>query len=235
MVSPGMLQVIPSTIGRRYGWRAFAAPRCRQLSATPSGAKARLTASQGLELLDRVNTFVFDCDGVIWRGEAVISGVPETLDLLRAHGKRLIFLTNNSTKSRKGYRTKFESLGIGSLCLFLTTRSTSSAVLTGCAFCAVHAVWRRRRFLRHHSPRQLTFVRSRFHPTEKYTWLVMPAFRTNWTWPASSISVDLQTDARQSTWVPVESCRSTGACGRSLLGSTQTLVSATRQEPLYAI
>jgi hypothetical protein len=33
----------------------------------------------------------------------------------------------------------------------------------------------------------------------------------------------------------VERCRSTRACGRSLLGSTQILVSATRQELLYAI
>ena len=121
LVSSGMLQV-PSTVGRRCdGWRTFAAPRCRRLSVTPSGAKARLTALQGLELLDRVKTFVFDCDGVIWRGEAVISGVPETLDLLRSHGKRLIFLTNNSTKSRKGYCAKFESLGIGSVYLCLTT------------------------------------------------------------------------------------------------------------------
>ena len=64
------------------------------------------------KFLDRVNAFVFDCDGVIWRGEEVIKGVPDTLDLLRARGKRLIFLTNNSTKSREGYRAKFESLGI---------------------------------------------------------------------------------------------------------------------------
>ena len=32
--------------------------------------------------------------------------------MLRARGKRLIFLTNNSTKSRAGYLAKFESLGI---------------------------------------------------------------------------------------------------------------------------
>jgi ribonucleotide monophosphatase NagD (HAD superfamily) len=37
---------------------------------------------------------------------------PETLDMLRARGKRLIFLTNNSTKSRAGYLAKFSSLGI---------------------------------------------------------------------------------------------------------------------------
>ena len=101
-------------------------PRCRGLSVMmkPSSVpkKARLTASQGLALLERVKTFVFDCDGVIWRGEAVIDGVPETLDLLRAHGKRLVFLTNNSTKSREGYRAKFESLGIWSVLLLLAAR-----------------------------------------------------------------------------------------------------------------
>jgi phosphoglycolate phosphatase len=31
-----------------------------------------------------VDCFIFDCDGVIWRGDSVIDGVPETLDMLRA-------------------------------------------------------------------------------------------------------------------------------------------------------
>lgn len=50
--------------------------------------------------------------GVIWRGDSVIDGVPETLDMLRAAGKKLVFVTNNSTKSRKGYLGKFTSLGL---------------------------------------------------------------------------------------------------------------------------
>jgi hypothetical protein len=50
--------------------------------------------------------------GVIWRGDSVIEGVPETLDMLRALGKKLVFVTNNSTKSRKGYLGKFTSLGL---------------------------------------------------------------------------------------------------------------------------
>lgn len=107
--------------------------------------------------------------GVIWKGDKLIEGVPETLDLLRAmvrhfiavpiasrkqrkehsetrfrkekvrplrlsvqatalhrsasvlllcwhcgavQGKRLVFVTNNSTKSRKQYGKKFESLGL---------------------------------------------------------------------------------------------------------------------------
>ncbi|EYU39740.1 hypothetical protein ABFS82_06G177300 [Erythranthe guttata] len=64
------------------------------------------------QLIDSVETFIFDCDGVIWKGDKLIDGVPETLDMLRSKGKRLVFVTNNSTKSRKQYGKKFESLGL---------------------------------------------------------------------------------------------------------------------------
>lgn len=63
-------------------------------------------------LVDKVDAFIFDCDGVIWRGDSVIDGVPETLDWLRSMGKQLVFVTNNSTKSRAGYLGKFLSLGL---------------------------------------------------------------------------------------------------------------------------
>lgn len=64
------------------------------------------------ELIDSVETFIFDCDGVIWKGDSLIDGVPQTLDMLRSKGKRLVFVTNNSTKSRKQYGKKFETLGL---------------------------------------------------------------------------------------------------------------------------
>jgi len=64
------------------------------------------------KLLDAVNTFIFDCDGVIWRGDSVIDGVPEVLETLRAQGKRMFFVTNNSTKSREQYLGKFLKLGL---------------------------------------------------------------------------------------------------------------------------
>ncbi|XP_055802019.1 phosphoglycolate phosphatase 2 isoform X2 [Solanum dulcamara] len=71
-----------------------------------------LSLENAKELLNSVDAFLFDCDGVIWKGEKLINGVPETLDLLRSHGKKLVFVTNNSTKSRKQYAKKFHSLGI---------------------------------------------------------------------------------------------------------------------------
>ena len=54
------------------------------------------------ELLDKTDVFIFDCDGVIWKGDSLIDGVPATLEMLKAAGKKIFFVTNNSTKSRKG-------------------------------------------------------------------------------------------------------------------------------------
>ncbi|VYS68429.1 unnamed protein product [Arabidopsis thaliana] len=88
----------------------------KPLRMTSSNITPRAMATQQLEnadqLIDSVETFIFDCDGVIWKGDKLIEGVPETLDMLRAKGKRLVFVTNNSTKSRKQYGKKFETLGL---------------------------------------------------------------------------------------------------------------------------
>ena len=64
------------------------------------------------DLLSKTDVFIFDCDGVIWKGDALIAGVPAVLDQLRALGKTIFFVTNNSTKSRKGYLKKFIGLGL---------------------------------------------------------------------------------------------------------------------------
>ncbi|WVY94640.1 hypothetical protein V8G54_033728 [Vigna mungo] len=64
------------------------------------------------DLFDSVEAFLFDCDGVIWKGDELIQGVPQTLQMLRSKGKKLVFVTNNSWKSRSQYAQKFQSLGI---------------------------------------------------------------------------------------------------------------------------
>jgi len=64
------------------------------------------------DLLDKTDVFIFDCDGVIWKGDSLIEKVPQVLDKLRAAGKTIFFVTNNSTKSRKGYLKKFTGLGL---------------------------------------------------------------------------------------------------------------------------
>merc|ERR1711990_1269541 len=64
------------------------------------------------ELLDKTDVFIFDCDGVIWKGDSLIDGVPAVLKMLKDAGKKIFFVTNNSTKSRKGYLGKFKGLGL---------------------------------------------------------------------------------------------------------------------------
>ncbi|GAB2229169.1 hypothetical protein Droror1_Dr00023305 [Drosera rotundifolia] len=97
----------------------FISRRSGRIGSSTLAAKASASASavaQPLkdadELIGSVETFIFDCDGVIWKGDKLIDGVGETLDLLRSKRKRLVFVTNNSTKSRKQYGKKFESLGL---------------------------------------------------------------------------------------------------------------------------
>ncbi|XP_010245044.1 PREDICTED: phosphoglycolate phosphatase 2 [Nelumbo nucifera] len=77
-----------------------------------SGESRALFPGSVKALLDSVEAFLFDCDGVIWKGDKLIEGVPQTLEMLRARGKKIVFVTNNSTKSRKQYAKKFHSLGL---------------------------------------------------------------------------------------------------------------------------
>jgi phosphoglycolate phosphatase len=46
------------------------------------------------------------------QGDSLIEGISETLDKLRKSGKKMFFVTNNSTKSRAGYKKKFDGLGL---------------------------------------------------------------------------------------------------------------------------
>ena len=56
--------------------------------------------------------FLFDCDGVLWSGDHLFPGTVPTLEMLRKKGKQVVFVTNNSTKSRQDYKKKLEGMGI---------------------------------------------------------------------------------------------------------------------------
>ncbi|KAF2837844.1 4-nitrophenylphosphatase-like protein [Patellaria atrata CBS 101060] len=80
-----------------------------------SRAKYLTGDKEGIEeFLARFDTFLFDCDGVLWSGDHMFPGTKETLEMLRAKDKRLVFVTNNSTKSRADYKKKFDKMGIPS-------------------------------------------------------------------------------------------------------------------------
>ena len=63
-------------------------------------------------LLKNVDAFLFDCDGVIWKGNDLIPGAISSIEWLEKQNKKIYFVTNNSAKSRSGYLKKFTELGM---------------------------------------------------------------------------------------------------------------------------
>jgi ribonucleotide monophosphatase NagD (HAD superfamily) len=67
---------------------------------------------EALAFVQSIDTFLLDCDGVLWIGNELLSDTRVTLEWLRKLEKRLLFLTNNSTQSRDAYLRKFQQLGL---------------------------------------------------------------------------------------------------------------------------
>lgn len=55
--------------------------------------------------------FLFDLDGTIYLGDKPIEGAIDTLKKLTALGKKVCFLTNNSSKDKREYVKKISSMG----------------------------------------------------------------------------------------------------------------------------
>ncbi|CAL4153104.1 unnamed protein product [Meganyctiphanes norvegica] len=62
------------------------------------------------EFLDRFDTILTDCDGVIWNGHNVIDKANETIKTFKNLGKRVIYVTNNCTLTREVMLKKLEKL-----------------------------------------------------------------------------------------------------------------------------
>ncbi|XP_067865611.1 pyridoxal phosphate phosphatase [Heterodontus francisci] len=77
---------------------------CLRLSAE-GGPRAR-------ELLAAIDSFLLDCDGVVWNGERAVSGAAELLSRLQALGKRLYLVSNNGSRSGAGLLDKCGRLGL---------------------------------------------------------------------------------------------------------------------------
>jgi len=59
-----------------------------------------------------IKGLVIDLDGSVYVGNRLISGVPEALEELRSKGIKVLFLTNNATKTPQEYLEKLEGMGI---------------------------------------------------------------------------------------------------------------------------
>jgi len=62
--------------------------------------------------IHKLKGFIFDLDGVVWKREQVIHGAPECIKELRNLGKKVAFVTNNSSQTRDGFVAKLCRMGI---------------------------------------------------------------------------------------------------------------------------
>ena len=77
-------------------------------------------------LLDKYDTWLFDCDGVLWRGDHLIEGVTEVLDMLRR--RSMCYLSNTFTFSILNLYPK-KKKKIRKSCLSLTTPQNPGGVI----------------------------------------------------------------------------------------------------------
>jgi len=56
--------------------------------------------------------FIFDLDGVVWRGKDAVPGGSEVINFLREHGKKIAFLTNNAGEHHRSQHRKLLSMGV---------------------------------------------------------------------------------------------------------------------------
>ena len=81
---------------------------------------------------DRYDTFLFDLDGVLYRGDRPIPGAPDTLRALREKGREVVFLTNNSARTPEEVAEKLEGMGIpGGPSRVVTSAMAAASMLDG--------------------------------------------------------------------------------------------------------
>lgn len=61
--------------------------------------------------LSKIKVFLFDMDGTLNMGEEPLEGAMETLRFLTDHGRKVYFVTNNSSRSKYDYLEKIHRMG----------------------------------------------------------------------------------------------------------------------------
>ena len=78
---------------------------------------------------DRYDAFLFDLDGVLFRGDAPIEGASGTVAALRALGKRIAFVTNNSSRRPEAVAAHLRSVGVDASPQEVETSALTTAAL----------------------------------------------------------------------------------------------------------
>lgn len=75
--------------------------------------------------------YVFDMDGVLFRGEEPIPGGADLIKELTAEGRLIRYLTNNSTKTRREYAEKLYGMGYPAEPAQIYTSAAGAAIYLG--------------------------------------------------------------------------------------------------------
>ena len=65
-----------------------------------------------MKKLSNIKAILFDLDGTIYLGDSLIGNVKETLATIREKGIKIVFVSNNSSKTQLQYARKLKKLGI---------------------------------------------------------------------------------------------------------------------------
>lgn len=76
-----------------------------------SGMAQLISREHSEKILKNIDNFLFDCDGVLWDGNGPIKGSLETVLRLKELGKKVFYVTNNSSQTREHYVKKCLNYG----------------------------------------------------------------------------------------------------------------------------
>lgn len=72
---------------------------------------AKLSKKEVRSFIDSFDVLLSDCDGVLWLENTAYEGSAQFINLMRDLGKKIFFVTNNSTKHRDEFLEKARKLG----------------------------------------------------------------------------------------------------------------------------
>jgi len=78
--------------------------------------------------LDGIAGVMLDLDGVLWVGRTPVRGAPEAVEKMREMGKRIVFTTNNSSRSRRECVAMLGKIGIRAAEMEILTSGYVAAV-----------------------------------------------------------------------------------------------------------
>lgn len=67
---------------------------------------------QNKALLERIRLFVLDLDGTIYLGDRLLPGAAEFITTAKEKGRRVLFFTNNTSRSPMEYVERLSRMGI---------------------------------------------------------------------------------------------------------------------------